>query len=64
MRPQPSNEEKAKIYDYLLTRYQRIQEEIRLIKADKFELNEQDERKIKVLEAEMKKIYNDSQKLY
>jgi hypothetical protein len=64
MRPQPSNEQKAQIYNYLLTRYQRIQEEIRLIKADKFELNEQDERKIKVLEAEMKKIYNDSQKLY
>lgn len=59
-----TNQEKAKIYDQLLFQYQRLQEQVRRIKAENFELNESQQKEVKVLEDKMKKIFNDSQKLY
>lgn len=59
-----SNEEKAKIYNTLLFQFQRIQEEIRQIKAKNFELSAEDQKHIQILESRAKKIYNDTQRLY
>lgn len=59
-----SNEEKAKLYNMLLFQYQKIQEEIRRIKADNFEVSADDQRKINMLEARAKKIYSDTERLY
>ena len=59
-----SNEEKAKLYNMFLFQYQKIQEEIRRIKADNFEVSADDQRKINILEAKAKKIYSDTERLY
>lgn len=64
MRGNPTNEEKAKIYNYLLSKYQMLQEQVRLIRAENLNLGPNEEMKIKKLEDEMKKIYNQTQKLY
>jgi hypothetical protein len=61
---QYSNEDKAKIYNQMLFQYQRLQEQVRLIKADNLELNEQDQRKVNELERQMKKLFMDTQRLY
>lgn len=45
-------------------RYQRVSEEIRQIKAKNFDISAEDQKRIEVLEGTMKKIYNDSQRLY
>jgi hypothetical protein len=59
-----TQQEKAKLYDDMLLRYQRLQEEVRLIKAKNFEVSDEDQRKINVIESTMKKLYNDTQKLF
>ena len=59
-----NNEEKAQIYNQLLFQYQRLQEHVRQIKANNFNLNEQEQRKVDELEGQMKRIYMDTQRLY
>jgi hypothetical protein len=59
-----SNDQKAKLYNQMLFQYQRLQEQIRLIRAESFEPSAEDIRKINQLEAQMKRIYNDTQRLY
>ena len=59
-----TQQEKAKLYDDMILRYQRLQEEVRLIKAKNFEVSDEDQRKINVIESTMKKLYNDTQKLF
>jgi hypothetical protein len=59
-----NQQEKARLYDDMLTRYQRLQEEVRLIKAKNFEVSEEDQRKINIMESTMKKLFNDTQKLF
>lgn len=61
---QLSNDQKAKIYDQLLYRYQKVQEEIRQIKAKNFELSNEDQRKVLQLENVLRDLYNKSQKLF
>jgi hypothetical protein len=59
-----TNNEKAQLYNQLLFKYQRLQEQIRLIRAESFEPSAEDIRKINQIEAQMKRIYNDTQRLY
>ena len=59
-----TNEEKAKLYNDMIFKYQRLQEEVRRIKAENFELSAENQKKVNFLELQMKKIYNDSQRLY
>ena len=59
-----SQQEKAKLYDDMLLRYQRLQEQVRLIKAKSFEVSDEDQRQINIIEASMKRLYNDTQKLF
>ena len=59
-----TQDEKARLYDNMLLRYQRLQEEVRLIKAKNFEVSDEDQRQINMIEASMKKLFNDSQKLF
>ena len=59
-----SNDEKAKLYNMYLFQYQKIQEEIRRIKADNFEVSDEDQKRINILESRAKKIYNETEKLY
>jgi hypothetical protein len=59
-----NQQEKARLYDDMLLRYQRLQEEVRLIKAKNFEVSEEDQRKINIMESTMKKLFNDTQKLF
>jgi hypothetical protein len=59
-----NNDQKAKIYNQLLYQYQKVQEEIRQIKAKNFEVSENDQKKIIYLENVLRDIYGKSQKLY
>jgi hypothetical protein len=59
-----TQQEKAKLYDDMLLRYQRLQEQVRLIKAKSFEVSDEDQRQINIIESSMKKLYNDTQKLF
>jgi hypothetical protein len=59
-----TQDEKAKLYDDMLLRYQRLQEEVRLIKAVNFEVSDNDQKRINQIESTMKKLYNDTQKLF
>lgn len=59
-----NQQEKAILYNDMLSRYQKIQEQVRQIKAKNFEVSENDQIEINRLEATMKKIYNDTQKLF
>lgn len=59
-----TNEEKAKLYNDMLFRYQRISEEVRQIKAKSFDVSLEDQQRINMLEAKMRQLYNDTQKLY
>jgi len=59
-----TQQEKAKLYDDMLLRYQRLQEQVRLIKAKNFEVSAEDQRQINIIEANMKRLYNDTQKLF
>jgi hypothetical protein len=59
-----SNDQKAQLYNQYLFQYQRIQEQIRQIKAEEFELSPKNEQKVKILEMEAKKIFNQTSRLY
>ena len=59
-----TQQEKAKLYDDMLLRYQRLQEQVRLIKAKSFEVSVEDQRQINIIESSMKRLYNDTQKLF
>ena len=59
-----TQQEKAKLYDDMLLRYQRLQEQVRLLKAKSFEVSDEDQRQINIIEASMKRLYNDTQKLF
>jgi hypothetical protein len=59
-----TNEQKAQIYNKLLFQYQRLAEQVRLIKAENIEVSPQDQKKINMIEIEMKKIYNQTNKLF
>jgi len=48
----------------MLFRYQRLQEEVRQIKAKNFEVSDEDQRKINQLESIMKRLFNDTEKLF
>ena len=59
-----TQQEKAKLYDDMLMRYQRLQEQVRQIKAKNFEVSDEDQRQINIIEASKRKLYNDSQRLF
>jgi len=59
-----SNDQKAQIYNDLLFRYQRLQEEVRRIKAGNFDLSENEQRKVNYLETQMKQLYQQTERLY
>ena len=59
-----SNEQKAMLYNEGLRRYQKIQEEIRQIKASSVNISDRDQKRIDVLEKKMKEIYNRTKVLY
>jgi hypothetical protein len=59
-----TQQEKAKLYDDMLLRYQRLQEQVRLIKAKNFEVSDEDQKQINMIESSMKRLYNDTQKLF
>lgn len=59
-----TSDEKAKLYNDMLFRYQRLQEEARQLKAKSFEVSADDQKLINIIETKMKKIYEDTQKLY
>jgi hypothetical protein len=59
-----SNDEKAKLYNDMLFRYQRMSEQIRQIKAKSFDVSLEDQKEINLLESKMKQLYNDTQRLY
>lgn len=59
-----TQDEKARLYNDMIMRYQRLQEEVRQIKAENFEVSDSDQQKINLIESKMKRLFNDSQKLY
>jgi hypothetical protein len=59
-----TQQEKAKLYDDMMIRYQRMQEQVRQIKAKNFEVSDEDQRQINIIESSMKRLYNDSQRLF
>ena len=59
-----TNDQKAQLYNQMLFQYQRLQEEARRIKAESFEITPENQRKVNQIEAQMKKIFNDTQRLY
>lgn len=59
-----TQDEKARLYDNMLLRYQRLQEQVRLIKAKSFEVSDEDQKQINSIEESMKRLYNDTQKLF
>jgi hypothetical protein len=61
---QLNNDEKAKLYNDMLFRYQRMSEQIRQIKAKSFDVSLEDQKQINLLEIKMKQLYNDTQRLY
>ena len=59
-----TNDQKAELYNKYLFQYQRIQEQIREIKAKNFEVSEKDQKEIERLEIIAKKIFNETSRLY
>lgn len=59
-----TNEQKAELYNRYLFQYQRIQEEIRQIRAKNFEVSEKDQKEIDRLESIGKQIFNETKRLY
>jgi hypothetical protein len=59
-----TQQEKAKLYDDMMVRYQRMQEQDRQLKAKNFEVSDEDQRQINMIESSMKRLYNDSQRLF
>jgi hypothetical protein len=59
-----TNDEKAKLYNDMLFRYERMSEQVRQIKAKNFDVSSEDQKQINILESSMRKLYMDTQKLY
>lgn len=59
-----TQQEKAVLYDNMLLRYQRLQEQVRLIKSKSFEVSYEDQKQINTIEESMRRLYNDTQKLF
>ena len=59
-----TQDEKARLYDNMLLRYQRLQEQVRLIKAKNFEVSSEDQKQFNMIEETMRVLYNDTQKLF
>lgn len=59
-----TRDEKARLFNDMMRRYQKMQEEVRRIKAENFEVSDADQQKINLIESQMKRLFNDSQKLY
>ncbi len=58
------NEQKAQAYNNLLFQHGRVTEQIRLIKADKFEPTEDDLKQIKALEMQQQRIMSEVSRLF
>jgi hypothetical protein len=58
------NDQKAQIYNKLLFQFQRLQEQVRLIKAENVEVTDNDQKKINELEKQMRQVYNQTQRLF
>lgn len=59
-----SSEDKAKIYNEGIRRYNLLEEQIREIKSKSFEVSEKDQKVIDALKAKMNFIFNQTQKLH
>jgi cytochrome c-type biogenesis protein CcmH/NrfF len=59
-----TSEQKAAEYNRLLHQYQRIQEEVRLIKAQNINVTDSDQLKISKLEDLMRQVYSQTERLY
>jgi hypothetical protein len=59
-----NNDQKAQMYNKLLFQFQRLQEQVRQIKAENIEVSSNDQVKINELEKQMRVIYNQTQKLF
>ena len=59
-----TQQEKATLYDDMIKRYQRLEEQVRQIKAKNFEVSLEDQKQINVIESSMKRLYSDTQKLF
>ena len=59
-----TSEQKAAEYNRLLHQYQRIQEEVRLIKAQNVNISDSDQIKINKLEDLMRQVYSQTERLY
>ena len=64
MQRQLTNEQKAQLYNQRLFQFQRLQEEVRQIKAEDINISPENQKKIDYLELQMRRIYQDTQKLY
>ena len=58
-----TQQEKGKLYDDMLRRYQQLQEQVRQIKSKSFEVSDEDQRQINTIETTMQRFYNDTHKL-
>lgn len=61
---QLTNQEKGRLYEDMMFRYQRLSEQIRQIRAKNFEVSLEDQKQINILESKMKQLHNDSQRLF
>jgi hypothetical protein len=59
-----SNEQKAQTYNNLLHQYQRLQEQVRQIRAEEVNISDANQRKINELEVRMKQVYQQTERLY
>jgi len=59
-----TSEQKAAEYNRLLHQYQRLQEEVRLIKAQNINVTDSDQLKISRLEDLMRQVYSQTERLY
>jgi len=59
-----NNDQKAQMYNKLLFQFQKLQEQVRQIKAENFEVSDKDQLKINEIEKQMRVIYNQTQKLF
>jgi hypothetical protein len=59
-----TNEEKAQLYNKLLFNFERVQEQIRQIKAKNFEVSLEDQKEINLLQQKAQRYYNDTQRLF
>lgn len=58
------NESKAQMYNTLLFQFSRLEEQIRLIKAENFELTKEDLDKINKIKFQQQRIMNEVNKLF